>query len=462
MQTIRLPVRAPDKAYVDRMLWLPKWGVRWQAITEALEFWDVEDRAPTRVRLWEDSERHVGVPREFLKVSDYASYPFPFVDLTPRVFPRSGLTANIELRDDKQRAAYSAMRTTPNGILNLGCGKGKTVLALKHLVELGCPGLVVVHNTYLLNQWRERICQHVSLPAGEKIGIIQGAKFDWERPITIAMIHTLASRAKSKKLPPDFGFHFGLGIYDEVHHLAAKLFSHTASVVHGYRLGLTATPKRLDGLEYIYNYHLGPVFYTDVEQDLIPRTYFQLTTTKMDLSEDNKDIRDIQGELNIPKMVSALGRDPEAIEFRWKCIVEAAKQGRKILAVSRSKEQLIALHKKTPGSALIVEDTPIKERESLVKNSQVTYAIAVLGVEGLDDPQLDTLFFLSPFTSENDLTQAKGRVGARDPSAKKGHPVMIIFDDVYIGPFHSMCKRLKSHLNLWGYPFQVLGAPNSI
>ena len=90
MSKLLLPVRAPDKAYIDSLLWLPKWGIRQQAITDTLEFWDVEDRDPVRVRLWEDSPHHIGVPREFLKVSDYQSYPFPFVDLTPRSFPKSG------------------------------------------------------------------------------------------------------------------------------------------------------------------------------------------------------------------------------------------------------------------------------------------------------------------------------------------------------------------------------------
>lgn len=459
-ESLRLPVRTPGKAYIDRLLWLPKWGVRWQAITDALEFWDVEGRNPVRVRLWENSEHHIGVPREFLKVSDYPSYPFQFVDLTPRFYPKSGMSFDTPLRDEKQKEAYAALTTHPNGILNLGCGKGKTVLALKRIVELGCPGLVVVHNTYLLNQWMERIEQHVKLPAGEKIGVVQGPKFDWERPITIAMIHTLASKALEGKLPLEFVRHFGVGVYDEVHHLAAKMFSQTAHILMGHRYGLTATPKRLDGLEYIYNYHLGPVFYVDTEQDLIPRSYFQLTPTIMDLSKSNSDVRDKTGELNISMMRSALGSDVEATRFRWRCIMEAANNGRKILAVSHSKKQLLALHEMTPNSAVIIEETPQDERSALVKNSQITYAIAKLGVEGLDDPKLDTLFFLTPFTSENDLEQAMGRVGTRDAAAKKGHPIAIIFDDVHIPPFHHMCKRLKSKLSEWSYPFQILPAPD--
>lgn len=440
------------------MLWLPKWGVRQKTLTDALEFWDVEGGAPKRVRLWEDAPHHVGVPREFLKVSDYPTYPFPFIDLTPKTFPKSGLATHAVLRDQKQEDAFEAMRKNHNGILNLGCGKGKTVLALKRLVELGCPGLVVVHNTYLFDQWHTRIEEHLQLPPGEKIGTIRGQKFDWEHPITIAMIHTLANRSREGKIPPEMARHFGMAIYDEVHHLAAPNFSATAHIVTGRRLGLTATAKRLDGLEYIYNYHLGPVFYADTEQDLIPKTYFQLTPSKLDL--ESPDVLDTTGELNIPKMRSTLGKSDEANQFRWRCIMEAANEGRKILAISHSVDQLEALHALTPGSALITQEgTPMEERGAAVKNSQVSYAIAKLGIEGLDDPLLDALFFLTPFTSPNDLEQAIGRIGSRDPSATKRHPIAIIFDDVHIPQFHSMCQKLKSTLREWGYPFQVLGAP---
>ena len=42
-------------------------------------------------------------------------------------------------------------------ILCLGCGYGKTIIALKLLLQLGFKTLIVVHKTFLLNQWIERI-----------------------------------------------------------------------------------------------------------------------------------------------------------------------------------------------------------------------------------------------------------------------------------------------------------------
>ena len=57
------------------------------------------------------------------------------------------------------------------GLLEIPCGRGKTVMALKILAELGVKTLVIVHKGFLLNQWIERIEQF--LP-GAKVGKIQG------------------------------------------------------------------------------------------------------------------------------------------------------------------------------------------------------------------------------------------------------------------------------------------------
>jgi hypothetical protein len=47
------------------------------------------------------------------------------------------------------------------------------------------------------------------------------------------------------------------------HHLSAPYFCITATMFTGQRLGLTATAKREDGTEVIYNYHLGEIFHKD-------------------------------------------------------------------------------------------------------------------------------------------------------------------------------------------------------
>lgn len=448
----------PDKAYVDNMLWLPISRINKQAVKNSLEFWGVEKGEATKREIWSETEHHIVTPREFIKPELYPNFNFPFVDLTPKKFLPNGLDTCIVLRDEVQERAYRAFEESHGGVLNLSPGKGKTVLALKKIVDSGWPALIVVHNTYLLEQWKEKIAEFIILPPNETVGIIQGKKFDWKHPITVAMIHSLAGRSDKGFIDREFGHHFGIVIFDEVHHLSAPMFEKTAPIVRGQRFGLTATPQREDGMEFIYKYHIGGIFYKDTESDIIPKIYFQRTPISLDL--DDPDVRrgvfDISGTLNIPKLRSFMGRHEESNRFRYRCIKEAVDKGRKIICLSHSKDLVINLHRMFPGSGIIINETPQSDRTGIVRSSQLVFAISRLGGEGLDDPALDTLFYLTPFSSSVELEQSIGRM-QRHHEGKK-HPVVVMFEDD-IGPFRGMCFKIKKLLQELGFEYEILDIP---
>ena len=81
------------------------------------------------------------------------------------------------------------------GLLELGCGGGKTVLALNIISRLK-KDLVIVHKSFLLNQWVERIEQF--LP-NSKIGRIQGQTVDIKgKDIVIGMLQSLSMKSTLK------------------------------------------------------------------------------------------------------------------------------------------------------------------------------------------------------------------------------------------------------------------------
>lgn len=95
------------------------------------------------------------------------------------------------------------------GLLDVDPGKGKTVMALNIISRLRKKTLVVVHKSFLLNQWIERI--HQFLPAA-KVGSIQGQTFDIDdKDIVIGMLQSLSM----KDYPKDAFDSFGLSVYDE-------------------------------------------------------------------------------------------------------------------------------------------------------------------------------------------------------------------------------------------------------
>jgi superfamily II DNA or RNA helicase len=226
-------------------------------------------------------------------------------------------------------------------VLQLGCGSGKTVVALDFAARRGVPFLIVLDTTELIRQWREEIADCLEIPEG--VGLIQGPHFDWKKPAVIATYHTLA--AKAHLLPEEARRWYGTIIFDEAQHIAAPTFSRTADLFYGLRLGLTATPDRDDGYHVIYNFHLGPVIYKNLLQDLRPKLYFVWTGMGLDISDPKVQAaaRDKNGELHIGKIASFLGAWPKRIEFVLNQIRQAVANDRKVLVLSKSVDALVNL-----------------------------------------------------------------------------------------------------------------------
>lgn len=442
-----------DAAYVSNRLWLPKQLIRENQVKRALEFLVPSKDGQEVLRLWEDSHFHVVCPREFLPASQYPNYKFPFFDLRPK-FERIEFQDYVVPRNEEQARAWAALALNDNGILNLGCGKGKTKLALKKIAQKGVPTLVIVPDGGILSQWQEAILGSATTPVGLKfkgpIGIIQGGQFEWEfYPVVLALVSTLALKIRDGKVPEEFFRRFGLVIYDEVHRLGAPVFSLCAEPFYGDRIGLTATVQREDGLDPIYRYHLGEPFYTDLTQDLVPRIYFMRTPAKHDFEKAKK-----KGQVNISLLRTLAGRDYEGNVYRYFSIHEALKEGRKILCLSHSKDQLKLFHAIFPNSGIIMGETPKDERMAILRSNQVVFAIAKLGSEGVDDSALDTLFWLTPFRSRNALQQSMGRIQRAHPNKKT--PVMVVFEDHLTPPLRALCHKLRSNLRGWGFKIETL------
>jgi len=452
--------RDPRKGYLGRQLWLPKDQINTRAVKAGLEFPVIGSEGISYIQLWEDVGDHLVVPREYIPRTTFPALSFPIVSVLPPPPIDVDFRSRVKLdalEPDKtiQRDAARSMVDSHGGLLNLSCGKGKTVLALHLIAQRRVPTLVIVNNTTLINQWRERIEQFLDVQGG--IGLIQGPpdSWDWQgRGICLAMIHSLGLRYQ--ELPLGMDRYFGLVIYDEIHHLSAPLFLPTASLFYGERHGLTATVRREDGLEALYQYHVGQVYHRDLSQDMTPRIYFQQCPIQLNMQDPKvvEAVCDIAGRLSIPKLRNHLGSLPECNEFIASKIAPALESGRKVLALSHSVNQLRRLNEMFEDSGLCTGSESPAARLETLRNKRLSFGTLQLVKEALDEDTLDTLFFLTPFGSSaieeggfNTLQQGMGRI-QRFREDKKT-PVVVIIDHIYIAKLHRMCSTLKRQLNNW-------------
>jgi len=143
------------------------------------------------------------------------------------------------------RILLKGIKKKGGGILSVKCGWGKTIGAIYLAHKIKKKTLVIVHKTFLLNQWVDRIKEFTDA----KIGIIQGKTIDVDgKDIVIGMLQSLSMKEYSKETFQDFG----LVIVDETHRIGSQVYSRCLPKIGTeYMLGLSATPEREDGLSKV-------------------------------------------------------------------------------------------------------------------------------------------------------------------------------------------------------------------
>lgn len=317
------------------------------------------------------------------------------------------------------------------------------------------PALVVVPDGGIMSQWEEALksskTKQAAIAFRGGYGKIVGQTMDWKHPVVLALVTTLGLRARDGALPSAMLKHFGLIIFDEVHQIGAPMFSETAKPFFGKRIGLTATAQREDGLDPIYLYNIGRVFYSDLSQDLKPSVSFIRTPFSLESEEYTT-----YGMPNVGILRSTMGQSVGASMPRIHLLRSLLAEGRKILALSHSKIQLEILHDMFPGSGLIISETERDTRMAELRNHQLTFAISRLGSQGVDDSSLDTLVALTSFRSKIALQQSLGRIQRLHPSKKP--PKAFFFEDD-VPEIFGMNKAAKRFFKAQGFPTKVEEPP---
>jgi superfamily II DNA or RNA helicase len=293
------------------------------------------------------------------------------------------------------------------GLLEVPCGRGKTVIALKIISELKKKTLVVVHKGFLVDQWIERIEQF--LP-GARIGKIQGQIIDIDnKDIVIGMLQSLSM----KEYPNDMFSSFGLTIVDECHHISSEVFSRSLlKIVTKYCLGLSATMQRKDGLTRVFKMFLGEIIYKE-KREGDDGVVVKAIEYKTNDDEFNETAFDYRGNPAFSTMISKLCTYNRRSEFILDVLKRemAEKSNQQIMILAHNKNLLEYLHDAIVHRNIASVGYYVggMKKEALKETESKTVVIATyaMAAEALDIKTLTTLILATPRT---DVVQAVGRI----------------------------------------------------
>jgi len=293
------------------------------------------------------------------------------------------------------------------GILEVPCGRGKTVMGLKIISLLHKKTLILVHKEFLMNQWIERIAEF--LP-GARVGKIQGPVLDIVgKDIVIGMIQSLYD----KEYPANTFSSFGLTIIDEVHRIGSEQFSKTLlRIATPYMLGISATVDRKDKLTKVLYMFIGPKIYTEKREDddVVCVRAIQYVSGDAGFNETEYDFRGNPKYSTMITKLCAFGpRSDFIIRVLGDLFVEHPENQIMILCHNRSLLNYLyeAINYRQIASVGFyvggMKQADLQETESM----QIVLATYAMAAEALDIKTLSTLVMVTPKT---DIVQSVGRI----------------------------------------------------
>lgn len=427
---------------IDRMLWIQKDDLYDIEELKSMLTVRVEhipySKKITRIQLWEDDGDSIGVPRMWgLQNSDRYRKFYLKSDIQDRCvraeidwpkieFPDCGYYWKGQEEAIKDIYASFVEDKRYGALLEAPCGSGKTLLAVSVAAKMNQKVLVIVHKEDLATEWWKTVRIFFS---DAKLGHVQQNTWSYEnKHLVTAVAQTLYARRN--KIPQKFWDNFGMTIYDECHRFPTSVFEKVMRMSKSrYRLGVSATWRRADGLDYIWNWHIGEIEHRMRSDRLVGR--YKLCLWNTNLSDKMFTRNQI---VQNARFISAVAKNDLYNNWLADQIIKAVYKGRKILGVGARISQLTCLrtlmiNKKSKFSiGLYVGSLNGKKisSEQLENAKQCEVILATFSKinEGTDIPDLDTLFMLTPRT---DVEQIVGRIQRKYEGKKE----LLIVDPVF-------------------------------
>ena len=373
---------------------------------------------------------------------------------------------NGTLYEEQMRGAKAILKHD-NGILAATTSFGKTVVGAYMIAQRKTNTLILVHNTEIQKNWIEDLNKFLNINAElpeyqtktgrvKKRKSIIGKLYTGHNSMTgIIDVAIFSSLGRGAEIDPIIE-QYGMVIMDECHHGAAQTVEDViGSAKAKYVYGLTATPKREDGLEKKVFMQFGPIRFRytakeraekqGIDHFVYPRFTRLVSTSDIKVTEANRAV------------IECDSRNEQIIADVENCI----QNGRTPLVLTKYKEHAEILYQRLQGKANHIyllqgggsrkakDEMRLQMRAVPDAESIVLVAIDKYIGEGFNFPRLDTMMLTMPAAAEGNIEQFAGRLH-RDYDTKTE---VIIYDyvDSHIRVLEKMYhKRLRTYKKI-GY-----------
>lgn len=353
-----------------------------------------------------------------------------------RIIQPVQIETRIKPRPYQERAIQQAIATR-GGVIVAPTGAGKTTMGIELAARLGQRCLILVKSKDLAEQWQQAIKRFTGLDCG----MIGGGKWIEGEQFTVATVQTLVKR--------EAGLEYGLVLVDECHNAPAEQsFAVINRQAAKYRFGLSATPQRRDGLEFMIHAALGPIAavvkQNDVEGAVLPvlveKVFYPLQGNPQSWQAFNKLLADDENRcrLVVAQAIQASHAGGTAILTNT---IEHAVRLHQLIA--RYGRESLLLHGQLPAKIRA-------ERMEAAPNHRIIVGTLSLLSEGIDWPHVGAVVFAAPVSAEvaretpaaTRLLQSIGR--ARRPFPGKQYARVIDIIDFH--PFGNAAGRKRSEI----------------
>lgn len=383
----------------------------------------------------------------FREADEGSTYDYHITPIEGRKY-----TSHINLYDYQETAVQHVL-SAKNGILVMPCGSGKTQCGLEIIARVSGRALWLTHTQDLMNQSMKR-AEGVMDTSEGMFGTITEGKVNIGTHITFATIQTMCRLDLDR-----YRHEWDIIIVDECQRCAgsptrvSQFYKVVNNLSARYKIGLTATPKRSDGLEKSMFALLGSIIY-EVPKECVRTCPVRVQSIETGWVPDLDRICKSDGTIDYSKVVEDMTSNPERFEVVTSKISEMCK-GQPTIVLANRVEYLKTLCKAynnmSIGTGICLsgmgQSKKAKEERKKALEALNTgeihciFATFQLAREGIDIPNLRYVVFATPEKDPTTVTQSAGRV-ARVCDGKEYGTVIDFVDD--FGMYRSWAKKRKN------------------